>query len=168
MDTITWNWLWFALVFVAGGYLLSRLRDPAGGGSGPVKDDAPPHSPSDDGRPDAQRAPPHRNPAPVIDPVTRESVRIATAPAFFYQGRVYFFASVRSRERFEASPRAYLQPRNDGPQDPGPTIDRTGGARPVRARRVSSGGTPTRGGGEARPDSPQGQSWNQQGARDGR
>ncbi len=168
MDTITWNWLWFALVFVAGGYLLSRLRDPAGGGSGPAKDDAPARSPCDDGGRGAPLAPPPRSPAPVIDPVTRELVCTTTAPAFFYQGRVYFFASVRSRERFEASPRAYLQPRNDGPQAPRPTIGRTGGARSASMREVSPGGKPTRGGEDAVPDLPDGRGWKQQGSHDGR
>lgn len=168
MDTITWNWLWIALVFVAVGYLLSRLRDPAGGGSNPSKDDAPPHLPCDDGRRGTPVAPPHRGPPPVIDPVTGESVRTATAPAFFYQGRVYFFASVRSRERFEAAPRAFLQSRKMGPDNPDPMIDRAGCVQPARARRASTGEMPTRGRGEARPDSPEGRIWQQQGARDGR
>lgn len=168
MDTITWNWLWFALVFVAGGYFLSRLRHPAGGGSNPSKDAAPPRSPCDDGRRVAPAASPHRSLAPVIDPVTRESVCMATAPAFFYQGRVYFFASVRSRERFEASPRAYLRSHEHGPENPDPTIDRAGRPQPARARRASTDEMPTRGGGIARPDSPEFRSRKQQGARDGR
>lgn len=169
MNTITWNWLWFALVFVAGGYLLSRLRDPTGGGSSPTKDVAPPPSPCDGGRRSAPPvAPRHRSPAPVFDPVTGESVCTATAPAFFYQGRVYFFASVRSRERFEASPRAYLQSHKPAAENPAPTFDGAGCAQSTRARRVSTDDMPTRGGDIARPDSPEFRSRKQQGARDGR
>lgn len=169
MNTITWNWLWFALVFVAGGYLLSRLRDPTGGGSSLTKGVAPPPPRGNGGRRSAPPvAPRHRSPAPVIDPVTRESVCTATAPAFFYQGRVYFFASVRSRERFEASPRAYLRSHKPGPENPDPTFDGAGCVQSARARGVATDEMPTRGGGIARPDSPEFRNRTQQGARDGR
>jgi YHS domain-containing protein len=167
MNTMTLNWVWFALVFVAAGCVLLRLRHQSGGGSDTGKGDSPRHPRGIDEQRGMPMSLPHRSHAPVIDPVTGQPVCTATAPAYFYQGRVYFFATVRNRERFEAAPRAFVQPRRGEDDTSNATIDWAGRAQPVQVRAASHGRMPTHVAGQARPDSPDGRTRNRQGARDG-
>src|ERR1700736_6002785 len=61
--------------------------------------------------------------ASAIDPVCGMSVNPATAKhRFSYQGEDYFFCSARCRERFEAEPEKYLQPKKPEPVAPAGTI----------------------------------------------
>ena len=152
MNTMTLNWVWFALMFVVAGYVLLRLRHQSGGGSDTGKDDPPRHPRDTDERHGTPVSPPHRSHAPVIDVVTGRPVCTATAPAYFYQGRVYFFATVRNRERFEAALRAFVQPRRGEDDTSNATIDRAERARPLNVYA----------------DSPDGRTRSRQGARDGR
>ena len=46
-------------------------------------------------------------PEAAIDPVSGEAVRTAQALTSIYQGKIYFFGSKESRERFEAAPQDY-------------------------------------------------------------
>jgi YHS domain-containing protein len=48
-------------------------------------------------------------PGVAIDPVTRQDVSTATAVTSIYQGRIYYFTSAESRQRFEASPAQYAR-----------------------------------------------------------
>lgn len=58
-----------------------------------------------------QRRPHDTPPSPqigiAIDPVTRQDVAAATALTSVYQGRIYYFGTAESRQRFEASPTEY-------------------------------------------------------------
>jgi len=167
MDTMTLNWFWFALVLVAAGYVLLGLRHQAHGGSDPATGNPVRPPRGGGGRCGAPVSTPHRGAATVVDPVSGRAVCTSTAPAYFYRGRIYFFASVRSRERFEAAPRAYVQPRHDGGGSPDSTSDETGHAQPARSRRTSPVGGPARSGGEDCPGSPDPRKPKQQGAFDG-
>jgi P-type Cu+ transporter len=61
--------------------------------------------------------------ASAIDPVCGMSVNPATAKhRFSCQGEDYFFCSARCRERFEAEPKKYLQPKKPEPVAPAGTI----------------------------------------------
>jgi P-type Cu+ transporter len=61
--------------------------------------------------------------ASAIDPVCSMSVNPATTKhRFSYQGQDYFFCSERCRERFEAEPQKYLQPKQPEPAAPAGTI----------------------------------------------
>lgn len=48
-------------------------------------------------------------PGLAIDPVTRQDVSTAAALTSIYQGRIYYFTSAESRQRFEASPAQYAR-----------------------------------------------------------
>lgn len=163
MDSITQNWLWFALAFVGAGWVLFRFLHQAGRNSNRGKDD-PRGGDQGSGSPVPSV---HRSPASVIDPVSGHSVCTATAPAFFFQGRVYFFASVHSRDRFEAAPRAYVNSRRDPGKDSDATIHHAGRAQPARTHGASTGKTPNPGGAQVRPQSLHGRNHKQQGAPDG-
>jgi P-type Cu+ transporter len=65
-----------------------------------------------------------KTPAVVaIDPVCGMSVTIATARhRFSYRGQDYFFCGTRCRERFEAEPEKFLQPKKPEPEAPAGTI----------------------------------------------
>jgi Cu+-exporting ATPase len=59
----------------------------------------------------------------AIDPVCGMSVNPQTAKhRFAYKGRDYFFCSARCRERFEAEPEKFLQPKQPEPAAPAGTI----------------------------------------------
>ncbi len=61
--------------------------------------------------------------ATAIDPVCGMRVDPATAKhRFSYNGQNYFFCSARCRERFEAEPEKYLEPRKQEPAAPAGTI----------------------------------------------
>jgi Cu+-exporting ATPase len=61
--------------------------------------------------------------AVAIDPVCGMSVTIATAKhRFAYRGQDYFFCGKRCRERFEAEPEKFLQPKQPEPEAPAGTI----------------------------------------------
>jgi len=61
--------------------------------------------------------------ASAVDPVCGMSVNRATAKhRFSYKGENYFFCSARCRERFEAEPEKYLQPKQPEPAAPAGTI----------------------------------------------
>lgn len=45
----------------------------------------------------------------AIDPVTRQDVSVQAALTSIYQGRIYYFGSAESRQRFEASPAQYAR-----------------------------------------------------------
>src|ERR1700736_1735468 len=61
--------------------------------------------------------------ASAIDPVCGMKVDPATAKhRLSYKGRDYFFCSARCRERFEAEPEKFLQPRKPDPVLPAGTI----------------------------------------------
>ena len=59
------------------------------------------------GNRDEATSPPPRVPEAAIDPVEGMPVRTADAPTSVYQGRIYYFASEDSRDRFDASPQDY-------------------------------------------------------------
>src|SRR3984957_17485676 len=62
-------------------------------------------------------------PAPAIDPVCGMKVNVATAKhRFSYRGTDYFFCGARCRERFEAEPEKFLQPKQPEPAAPAGTI----------------------------------------------
>jgi len=61
--------------------------------------------------------------ATATDPVCGMCVDPATAKhRFSYQGQNYFFCSARCRERFEAEPEKFLQPKPQEPAAPAGTI----------------------------------------------
>ena len=61
--------------------------------------------------------------AVAIDPVCGMSVTIETAKhRFAYRGQDYFFCGKRCRERFEAEPEKFLQPKQPEPEAPAGTI----------------------------------------------
>jgi P-type Cu+ transporter len=61
--------------------------------------------------------------AVAIDPVCGMSVTIETAKyRFTYRGQDYFFCGKRCRERFEAEPEKFLQPKQPEPEAPAGTI----------------------------------------------
>jgi YHS domain-containing protein len=45
----------------------------------------------------------------AIDPVTRKDVATDRALTSIYQGRIYYFETAESRQRFEASPEQYAR-----------------------------------------------------------
>lgn len=45
----------------------------------------------------------------AIDPVTHKAISTAGAATSVYQGRIYYFESAESRQRFEASPAQYAR-----------------------------------------------------------
>ena len=115
MNWLSQNWLWillgFAVLFVLGrgrhrgtgvshsGYGSSQNAGAGYGGPMPAE-----HL----GRvetPPAQV----RRPASAIDPVTREDVSTDKAVTSIYQGRIYYFASAETRQRFEASPAQFAR-----------------------------------------------------------
>src|SRR5258707_2307484 len=72
---------------------------------------------------DAAKAGAETAAASAIDPVCGMSVNPATAKhRFSYNGEDYFFCSERCRERFEAEPEKYLQPKQPEPAAPAGTI----------------------------------------------
>ena len=61
--------------------------------------------------------------APAIDPVCGMKVTRETAKhRFGYRGQEYFFCSARCRERFEAEPEEFLQPKQPEPAAPAGTL----------------------------------------------
>src|ERR1700730_6341366 len=61
--------------------------------------------------------------ASAVDPVCGMSVNRATAKhRFSYKGEDYFFCSARCRERFEAEPEKFLQPKQPEPAAPAGTV----------------------------------------------
>jgi P-type Cu+ transporter len=59
----------------------------------------------------------------AIDPVCGMSVNVETAKhRFTYRGQDYFFCGARCRERFEAEPEKFLQPKQPEPAAPAGTI----------------------------------------------
>ncbi|KZD24951.1 haloacid dehalogenase [Tardiphaga robiniae] len=62
-------------------------------------------------------------PAKVLDPVCGMTVDPAIAKnRLIYQGHEYFFCSARCRERFNADPESFLQPKEPAPPAPAGTI----------------------------------------------
>ena len=61
--------------------------------------------------------------ATALDPVCGMSVKRETAKhRFAYRGQDYFFCGARCRERFEADPEKFLQPKAPEPAAPAGTI----------------------------------------------
>lgn len=100
MEWLTQNWVW---VLLAVGVLLMMSRGGmAGCGMGG-------HAHRDSER--DHTSPPSggegRNAATSIDPVSGKLVDPQRAATSYYQGRVYYFESAETRQRFEASPERY-------------------------------------------------------------
>lgn len=135
MNWLSQNWLWIllglAVLFVLGrgrhrgagvshhGYESSQNAGAGYGGPMPPerfgRGEAPP--------PQASR------PVSAIDPVTREDVSTDKALTSIYQGRIYYFASAESRQRFEGSPAQFAR------EELGHTLALVEPLEPRRARR---------------------------------
>lgn len=124
MNEITLNWIWFLSVFVALAFafrwLLRNARSDPGTDGGPPRRGAP----SLDGPRSAPTSPFTKRSDVMVDPVSGQQVAAAEALAFFYQGRVHFFASQSNRERFIGDPSRYTgdEPHLQHPVGPGRTI----------------------------------------------
>lgn len=128
MESISQNWLWILVALGAVAFFFFRGARGHGGfghaGHG--------HSGQEyggNGDRDRVATPSPHVPEAVIDPVSGAPVRTADAPTSVYQGRVYFFASKESRDRFEASPQEYAA------KAPGVMMDRSAASERPRRRR---------------------------------
>lgn len=121
MNWITQNWLWMLLalaVLVALGRGASRGRRGYGhhgnmGGSPARGFEHGGHGRSTGDLPAQDIAP-----ASAIDPVTRKDVSTNRALTSIYQGRIYYFETVETRERFEAAPGQYARQELGHPVSP--------------------------------------------------
>jgi YHS domain-containing protein len=113
MNAITLNWLLFSFIFGALAYIMCRWIRPSAGRSGPPGDTARPKIPDDDR--DSRLVPgrPSGRPAPTLDPVSGERLRMDQALAYFHRGKVYFFAGEETRARFAVAPRLYAPEMSD-------------------------------------------------------
>jgi len=59
---------------------------------------------------DAESGGPGTTPRQAKDPVCGMTVETATAKSTFYGGVAYYFCSTSCRDKFEASPKSYIQP----------------------------------------------------------
>jgi YHS domain-containing protein len=123
MDWLTQNWLW--IVFAIGAVWLFRRGGLAGcgmgghgshggnsGGAGSA-----PGGTSTSG--DAMRSPGSfagAAPEKTVDPVSGREVLTARALTAVYQGRVFYFESPETRQRFEAAPEQYTPSAAPAPQ----------------------------------------------------
>ena len=135
MNWLSQNWLWI-LLGLAVLLVLGRGRhrgsgvshhgyessENAGAGSGG------PMPPEGLGRGEPP-PPPASRAASAVDPVTREDVSTDKALTSIYQGRIYYFASAESRQRFEASPAQFAR------EELGHTLAPAESLEPRRARR---------------------------------
>lgn len=67
------------------------------------------HGRHDQGGADAGGAGPGATPVQAKDPVCGMTIETATAKSTLYQGAAYYFCSASCRDKFEASPRSYIQ-----------------------------------------------------------
>lgn len=89
------------------GGVLGGMSHGGHGGHGEHDDTAAPSSNPPAGVPDA-----------AIDPVSGEALSTARALTSVFQGKIYFFASKESRDRFEAAPQDYAQKATGHPLTP--------------------------------------------------
>jgi len=71
----------------------------------------------------------------AIDPVTRKDVSTENALTSIYQGRIYYFETAESRQRFEASPDQYAREGLGQPLSPPQGAPQEGPYEPPRRRR---------------------------------
>jgi YHS domain-containing protein len=114
MNWLTQNWLW--IVLAAGVlFVFSRGRHFGRGGYGPFGNHGGSSGSGDfghGGHGDGGSSYHGVHPADVtvaLDPVTRKDVPTAHAVTSIYQGRIYYFETAESRQRFEASPTQYAR-----------------------------------------------------------
>lgn len=113
MDWLAQNWLWIVLIVAAAYFFLGHRRGPrsyghhgypgssgaSGAGQGGYEGGG------TSGEPPQQTG----RVTSAIDPVTRKDVSTATAFTSVYRGRIYYFETAESRQRFEASPEQYAR-----------------------------------------------------------
>lgn len=110
MSWLAQNWIWILLGIIVLAFL-SRRRRFGGGrvtqhGYRNSGDDGSVHMHGDQSGGPVQPSPPSDV---AIDPVTRQDVSVGAALTSIYQGRIYYFGSAESRQRFEASPAQYAR-----------------------------------------------------------
>ncbi len=107
MNWLTQNWPWLLL----GIGVLLLIRRAGCGMSGFGQRHGSHHGSHDDRAPSER--PPGRgratNPQIVADPVTHEEVSTEHAITSVHQGRIYYFKTPESRQRFEAAPEQYAR-----------------------------------------------------------
>lgn len=101
MGWITENWIWLALGIV----VLFLMRR---GGLGHFAGDHAGYGSGGQGLQPDRGAPPTA-PASTIDSVSGKPVRADKALTTLYRGAIYYFASSKNRDRFEAAPQEYAQ-----------------------------------------------------------
>ena len=99
MGWITQNWIWLALGIVV---LFIMRRAGLGHFAG---DHAGYRSGGQGMQPD--RGAPPTAPTTTIDPVNGQPIRADRAQTTLYRGAIYYFASSKNRDRFEAAPQEY-------------------------------------------------------------
>lgn len=144
MESIAQNWLWIlgAVAVMAVVLFRGRHRGHGGfghGGFGHGHGGRGGHSdrgeyPGETGDRDRTSGAPVPGPEAAIDPVTGTPVRTADALTSVYQGRVYYFGSKDSRDRFEASPQEFAAKTAGEPLDRHAGTDHATDRRPRRRR----------------------------------
>lgn len=105
MTWLSQNWIWIALAIVAALYFGGARRGHASGRGGLVGHTGQIGHGADVERPDSR--PGASPPQAAVDPVGGEAVRISNALTSLYEGRIYYFSSKETRDRFEAAPQEY-------------------------------------------------------------
>lgn len=107
MNFLSQNWWWIPLLIVV--FLLFSRRGRHGlGGFGHGHHHG--YQTSHGGYGDDRDHPEHSaRPTVATDPVTHKDVATTQAVTSVYQGRIYYFESADSRQRFEASPEQYAR-----------------------------------------------------------
>ena len=116
MNWLSQNWIWTALaigvaLYFFGGALRRRTSGHGGGPAGlPDRTGDGGHA-GEGGRDEYNEQRDHRPAAnayeAAVDPVGGEAVRTSKALTSLYEGRIYYFSSKETRDRFEAAPQEY-------------------------------------------------------------
>lgn len=110
MSWLSQNWLWVALAvgiawwLLRGGLAGHGGHGHAGGHGGGAGGLLGGHGGSHGGH---GEQPESHVPEAAVDPVGGEAVRTTQALTSVYQGKIYYFASKETRDRFEAAPQDY-------------------------------------------------------------
>jgi len=136
MNWLAQNWLWILLavgvLFVLGrsGHHGRRGYGYHGGHGGSLGSGGFGHAGHSAGDGSGDRSTHSTDPKIAIDPVTRHDVATDHAATSVYQGRIYYFETAESRQRFEASPEQYAREGLGRPLSP-----TQGASEPGRRRR---------------------------------